>query len=81
MDDAAIQIRQTEEYARWFSGLHDRRANARMRQGRSVVVLVGGGDKGTQARDIKMARRVAEELAKYGSVEIAMAGHAHVYLD
>lgn len=39
-----------------------------MRQGRSVIVLIGGGDKGSQARDIKVAHRVAEELAKGGSV-------------
>lgn len=107
MDDAAIEIRQTEEYARWFAGLRDRRARARidlrirrmalgnpgdvrhvggrvselridygpgyrvyfMQQGRSVVVLVGGGDKRSQDRDIKRARRVAEKLPKCGSVE------------
>lgn len=106
MDDAAIEIRQTEVYARWFAGLRDRRARARidlrirrmalgnpgdvrhvggriselridygpgyrvyfMQQGRSVVVLVGGGDKRSQNRDIKRVRRVAEELPKCGSV-------------
>lgn len=37
-----------------------------IQQGRSVVVLVGGGDKRSQDRDIKKARRVAEELPKCG---------------
>ena len=107
MDDAAFEIRQTEEYAGWFDGLRDRRAKARidlrirrlalgnpgdvrhvggrvselridygpgyrvyfMRQGLSVIVLIGGGDKGSQARDIRMALGVAEELTKCGSVE------------
>lgn len=106
MDDAAIEIRQTEQYADWFDGLRDRRAKARidlrirrltlgtlgdvrhvggrvselridygpgyrvyfMRQGLSVIVLIGGGDKGSQVRDIRVAHRVAEELAKGGSV-------------
>ena len=32
------------------------------RQGQSVVVLLAGGDKGSQARDIKKAHRLARNL-------------------
>ncbi|WP_076789759.1 type II toxin-antitoxin system RelE/ParE family toxin [Chlorobium sp. KB01] len=31
-------------------------------QGRSVIILLAGGDKSTQARDIKTARYLAENL-------------------
>lgn len=30
----------------------------------SVVILLGGGDKGSQARDIRKAKRVAERLRR-----------------
>ena len=70
MDDAALEVRQTEEYARWFAGLRDRRAKARriyfVREGQSMIVLVGGGDKGSQTRDIEKAHRVAQALAESG---------------
>ena len=104
MDDAALEVRQTEEYARWFAGLRDRRAKARIdlrirrmalgnpgdvrnvgwrvnearidygpgyriyfvREGQSMIVLVGGGDKGSQTRDIEKAHRVAQALAESG---------------
>ena len=79
MDDATIEIRQTEEYARWFDGLRDRRAESTdygpgyriyfVREGRSLIVLVGGGDKGSQARDIERARRAARGLADSRSGE------------
>jgi putative component of toxin-antitoxin plasmid stabilization module len=32
-----------------------------MRRGRLVVILLAGGDKSTQARDIRQAKRVAGE--------------------
>lgn len=32
-----------------------------MRQGRSIVVLLCGGDKDSQARDIRVAKRIARE--------------------
>ena len=107
MDDAAFEVRQTDEYARWFAGLRDRRAKTRIdlrirrlalgnpgdvrniggrvsevridygpgyriyfvRKGQSMIVLVGGGDTGSQARDIEKARRTARALAESGSVE------------
>nr|WP_328700119.1 type II toxin-antitoxin system RelE/ParE family toxin [Candidatus Chlorobium masyuteum] len=33
-----------------------------IQQGRSVIILLAGGDKSTQARDIKTARDLAQNL-------------------
>ena len=95
-----IEIRQTEIYARWFSGLRDRRARARIdvrirrlslgnlgdvrsvgegvcelridygpgyrvyfvQRGQALVILLAGGDKGTQERDIRTALDLARGL-------------------
>ena len=95
-----IEIRQTEEYARWFGSLRDRRARARIdvrirrlslgnpgdvkaigggvselridhgpgyrvyftQRGQNLVILLAGGDKGTQDRDIKTALELARGL-------------------
>ena len=95
-----IEIRQTELFARWFSGLRDRRARARIQaridrleignpgdvkpvgegvsemridygpgyrvyfvqRGAAIVVLLAGGDKRTQERDIKTALQLARNL-------------------
>lgn len=93
-----IEIRQTETFATWFTGLRDKRAKARiearidrMARGnfgdvkpasegiselridygpgyrlylvqRDAVILLVGGDKSTQAKDIKRAKKLAREL-------------------
>ncbi len=95
-----IEIRQTDEYARWFASLRDRQARARIdarirrlslgnpgdvkpvgegvselridygpgyrvyfvQRGQTLVVLLAGGDKRTQDRDIKLAQALAREL-------------------
>lgn len=95
-----IEIRQTDEYARWFASLRDRQARARVdarirrlslgnpgdvkpvgegvselridhgpgyrvyfvQRGQTLVVLLAGGDKRTQDRDIKLARALARKL-------------------
>lgn len=95
-----IEIRQTEEYARWFSKLRDRQARARIlarvrrlslgnpgdvapvgegvselrvdygpgyrvyfkQQGDVWLVLLAGGDKRTQRRDIERAKELARNL-------------------
>ncbi len=95
-----IEIRKTETYDRWFLGLEDRRAaariNARLRRmalgnpgdvkhvwqgvselrldfgpgyriyytqhGREVIILLAGGDKSTQKRDIEKAIELARML-------------------
>lgn len=95
-----IEIRQTDEYARWFAALRDRQARARIdarirrlslgnpgdvkpvgegvselridygpgyrvyyaQRGQTLVVLLAGGDKRTQGRDIKLALALAREL-------------------
>ncbi|MFM8364310.1 MAG: type II toxin-antitoxin system RelE/ParE family toxin [Verrucomicrobiota bacterium] len=95
-----IEIRKTEEFARWLDGLRDIRARARIQvrierlalgnsgdwqpvgsgvselrihygpgyrvyyiqRGRELVVLLAGGDKSSQAKDIKNALRLALNL-------------------
>lgn len=94
------EIRQTDEFARWFGALRDPRARSRIdvrirrlslgnpgdvrpvgegvsemridygpgyrvyfaRKGSALVVLLAGGDKKTQERDIEKARLLAREL-------------------
>ncbi|HWM92426.1 MAG TPA: type II toxin-antitoxin system RelE/ParE family toxin [Thermoanaerobaculia bacterium] len=95
-----VEIRQTEVYAQWYSGLRDRMARARIdarvrrlslgnpgdakpvgegvselridhgpgyrvyfvHRGQSLVILLAGGDKSTQDRDIATALELAREL-------------------
>jgi putative addiction module killer protein len=95
-----LEVRQTEEFARWFARLRDGRARARVQgridrlaignpgdikpvgggisemridygpgyriyfiaRGTAVVILLAGGDKRTQQRDIAMARELARNL-------------------
>jgi putative addiction module killer protein len=95
-----IEIRQTEEFVRWFGRIRDREARARIlvrirrlsmgnpgdvapvgegvsemrieygpgyrvyfvQRGELLVVLLAGGDKRTQARDIVRAKRLAQGL-------------------
>lgn len=94
-----IEVRQTTVFAKWFEGLKDARARARIqiridrvelgnlgdakffggigefridygpgyriyfvKRGNLVVILLCGGDKTTQRRDIKHAVEMAREL-------------------
>lgn len=95
-----IEIRKTETFERWFTGLRDRNAVARIksridrlqlgllgdaksvgegvsemridygpgyrvyfvRQGTKVTILLAGGDKRTQSRDIEKAIELARML-------------------
>jgi len=95
-----IEVRQTEQFARWFAGLSDSQARMRIqarirrlsvgnfgdvksvgrgvaemridygpgyrvyfaRVGETIVVLLAGGDKRTQDRDIATAQAMAREL-------------------
>ncbi len=95
-----IEIRQTETYAKWFAGLRDRQARARIntrirrlslgnpgdvkpvgegvselrldygpgyrvyfiQRGDHLVILLAGGDKGSQKRDIETALKLARDL-------------------
>jgi putative addiction module killer protein len=95
-----VEVRQTEEFARWLTSLRDARAAARiaqrivrvqsgllgdvkavgegvselridygpgyrlyfMQRGRAVIILLCGGDKGTQARDIRRAKELSAGL-------------------
>jgi len=97
-----IELRKTDEFARWLDGLSDVRARARIqvrierlasgnpgdvkpvgegvselrvdygpgyrvyfkRRGRRLIVLLAGGSKGSQSRDIKKAQRLARDLAE-----------------
>jgi putative addiction module killer protein len=95
---AMIEIRQTEHYAKWFSSLRDKTAQAKItirirrlsmgnagdvkpiggglselridygggyriyfvQRGESWVILLAGGDKSTQAKDIKLAHELVK---------------------
>jgi putative addiction module killer protein len=95
-----IQIQQTEAYGKWFAGLRDRVARARIdirirrlslgnagdakpvgegvselrvdhgpgyrayfiQRGEVVIVLLAGGNKSTQDRDIRNAKALAKDL-------------------
>jgi putative addiction module killer protein len=99
-NQATIEIRQTEHYARWFVSLRDRMTRARIdirirrlslgnfgdvksvgagvselridhgpgyriyfvQRGTELVVLLAGGDKGSQSRDIATAHEIAKML-------------------
>lgn len=95
-----IDVRQTAVFAKWMTGLRDRRARAKIaaridrlafgntgdvapvgegvselrihhgpgyrvyfvRRGQTLILLLCGGDKGTQAKDIKAAKALAADL-------------------
>jgi putative addiction module killer protein len=97
---AMIEIRKTENFAKWLDCLNDIRARARIlvrierlaagnpgdvkpvgegvselridygpgyrvynkKQGRTVIILLAGGDKRTQSKDIKTALSLAKNL-------------------
>jgi putative addiction module killer protein len=95
-----VEVRQTEVFAKWFLGLRDIRARARIqaridrlelgnvgdarpvgegvsemridygpgyrvyfvRRGTALVILLAGGDKNSQAKDIRKALDLAREV-------------------
>jgi putative addiction module killer protein len=95
-----IEVQRTDVFVRWFDGLRDNKAIARIsnridrltlgnpgdvksvgggvselridhgpgyrlyftKHGKTVVILLCGGDKSTQAEDIKLAIEMAKEL-------------------
>ncbi len=98
-----LQIQQTETYAKWFAGLRDRVARARIdirirrlslgnvgdakpvgegvselrvdhgpgyrvyfiQRGEVLIVLLAGGDKSTQDKDIRNAKALANDLKEF----------------
>jgi len=97
-----IEIRKTDEFAKWLDGLRDIKSRARVQarldrmaegnpgdvkpvgegvselridfgpgyrvyfksRGRELIILLAGGDKKTQANDIKAALRLARNLSE-----------------
>jgi putative component of toxin-antitoxin plasmid stabilization module len=76
---AMREVRKTERYDRWFRRLRDEQAKARITarimgkgpgyrlyfilKGSELVVLLAGGDKGSQRSDISNAKLEAQALA------------------
>lgn len=73
-DSGVIEVRRTSEFDAWLRGLRDRKARARIlvridhgpgyriyfvQRGDQLVILLAGGDKRTQARDIRLAHQLA----------------------
>lgn len=48
-----LELKQTEEFRKWRVQLNDARGSA-------IIVLLCGGDKSTQQRDIQTAKRLAQ---------------------
>jgi putative addiction module killer protein len=99
-DQTEIEIRQTEQFIKWFVKLKDKRARAKIairirrvslgnlgdvksvgggiselridygpeyrvyftQRSRQLIILLGGGDKTTQASDIKKTKQLALEI-------------------
>ena len=99
-NETIIEIRQTEQFIKWFVKLKDKRARAKIairirrvslgnlgdvksvgggiselridygpgyrvyftQRSRQLIILLGGGDKTTQASDIKKAKQLALEI-------------------
>ena len=61
-----IEIRQTEVFARWHRAIRDGVCPGYriyfVQRGELIVILLCGGDKSTQRRDIETALRLAREL-------------------
>ena len=73
-----LEIRETPAYAAWFAALRDRTARARIDirirrlslgnlgdirpVGDAVVILLAGGDKSSQDKDIRLAKDLARNL-------------------
>ena len=56
-----IEVRQTAEFVGWMARLRDVRVYY-VQRGAVLVVLLCGGDKGSQSWDISTAKRLAAEL-------------------
>ena len=57
-----ITVLQTETFALWFSSLKDRYRLYFIRQENTVILLLCGGDKSSQNRDILRAKDLAKKL-------------------
>jgi putative component of toxin-antitoxin plasmid stabilization module len=55
-----IELKQTETFRKWRSRLRDERAKAMIASRLDRLAHGHAGDKSTQAKDIKTARRLAE---------------------
>ena len=57
-----IEVRETPEFTRWLAALKDQRAVLHIVRRISRLILLCGGDKRTQSRDIRKATEIAEKL-------------------
>jgi putative component of toxin-antitoxin plasmid stabilization module len=67
-----VEVRQTNAFREWLADLRDLRAKQRIvrlqsgligdERGSAIIILVCGGDKRSQGRDIARAKSLAKEL-------------------
>ena len=55
-------IKQTDIFSKWLTKLKDIQAKVSILRRVERVILLVGGDKSTQSKDIQKAKQLAEEL-------------------
>ena len=70
-----VEIRKTDHFVQWLEPVGEGVSELRIdygpgyrvyfrKRGRELIVLLAGGDKSTQAKDIKEALRLARDLSE-----------------
>lgn len=57
-----MDIKKTDTYETWFISLRDEMAKARINTRKGQRILLAGGDKSTQSKDIQTALQLSKEL-------------------
>ena len=62
---SVIEVRQTPEYADWFTSLRDRLAKARIDIRVRRLSLGNPGDESTRQKDVRKAKTLARNLEEH----------------